>query len=129
MINAKTAIPFGLIINIILLSADICYSENLPGIETKYNTAILKYEKDLVDNPKDPKLHYNLATLSYAIGDWKKAIEEFKKAKELYISQGNIKAALQLENILSTLTLPEALREIEKRIENLEAEIKEIKKH
>ena len=128
MTITKTIVTSCLIINIILLSTDICYGENSPKMEVKYDTAILKYEKDLADNPRDPKLHYSLATLFYAVGDKKKAIEEFQKAKELYIAQGNIEAALQLENTLSTLTLPEALREIEKRIEDLEVKIKEINK-
>lgn len=114
-------------IGIGLLFTSICYSDNLFKTETQYSTAILKYEKGIIDNPKDPKLYYDLAKLRYAIGDRKKALKEFQKAKELYLDQGNIEAALQLETTLNTLTLPEALKEIEKRIEKLETEVKEIR--
>lgn len=116
------------IIGIAFLSTDISYSENLFKSNTQYNTAILKYERDLVDNPQNPELYHKLAMLRYATGDKKKAIEEFQKAKKLYLDQGNIEAALQLESTLNTLTLPEALREIERRIEDLETKVKEINK-
>jgi len=100
MTRFKTLLPVLLSISIVLLSIDICYSENLFKTKTQYKTAILKYEKDMIDNPQDPKSYYNLAKLHYAIGDKKKAIEEFQKAKELYLAQGNTEAALQLEATL-----------------------------
>ncbi len=128
MISFKTPLLALSVISIVLFSVKICYSENLSKSNTQYNTAILKYERDLADNPQNPELYYNLAILRYAIGDKKKAIDEFQKAKKLYLDQGNVEAALQLEATLNTLTLPEALREIEKRIEELEFKVEEINK-
>jgi tetratricopeptide (TPR) repeat protein len=125
MIRHKIILSVFLVIST-LFSTYICYSENTPRVETQYTADILKYEKDLVYNRQDPELYRNLGKLYYAIGEKKKAIEGFQNAKRLYLDQGNIEAALQLETTLGVLSFSEAIEEIEKRIKKLETEVKGI---
>lgn len=124
----KISFTIFLSINMALLFIFPCYSENLSTTATQYSNAILKYETELIDDQQNPKLYHNLANFYYATGDKKKAKIKFQKAKELYLAQGNIEAALQLETTVNTLTFSEAMEKIEKRFKILETNIKKINK-
>jgi tetratricopeptide (TPR) repeat protein len=105
----------------------LCNAEDLQMKENKISSSILRYKKDLALNPNDADLHYSLGLQLYASGDNENAIKELRRAKELYINQGNIEAALRVEEAINSLTPSETVKELQNKIDEVAKKVGEIR--
>jgi tetratricopeptide (TPR) repeat protein len=84
-------------------------------------------QKTFEMEPADAKSYYNLGISYYAEGNYKKAIYNLEKAKEMYRTLGDFKAALEIENYINTLSIKEAFEEVNRKINDLVKTVESLK--
>jgi len=131
--NLITQIAFFLIITLGICNIPVfSFGEEVSSLEKMYNLqshsnkTIINYEAELKENPDNALLHYESGVHFYAIGDKKKAIETLQKAKGLFLLQGNKNAAFEVEKLLGTLNVDEALEQINIRLDKLSTKVDKI---
>lgn len=130
MITKKELSILTIVITSLYISTISSFGETMVRSENnkrkEYKNTILKYEAALKENPTDADLHYKVGTYFYHAGYKDEGIKKLETAKQLYIARGEIKAALEIDSILSSLKIDEALEQIDKRLKKLSQKVNKI---